>query len=369
MFQQRRLTIEDEIKSIRYLTDNYLPPEEASIEGGQDKLYYVPSNQREFARRWKGLNKKAQLVDSIIMNYPIPSIIVNMDERRRFGIHEGRHRVEIAWMYRNNKFRWNDKFFSELDDLEKHYFLERKFQMVVAHQATPDELAEIFERLNAGVPLSDSDKLWGRKERPLVKLVRTIYQTNQILAHAWGDCNMANRKQLANDTGVVAGLVMWDPNYFTTSYDRLYNVLDLPDIPTDKTQRRLDDGMIAMVTLYTRVSQRLPQLKKATKGSMRSLGFINAYFLSEWMQSIDDEVEDLEPLFEKWVRMVSLVMNKATKMDAKSAMTTVGAQNLTQSKISKVLLQVENYLASNPEYRTASGDGDSEESEESYDEE
>jgi hypothetical protein len=341
MAATRRLTIDEQFVRIGSLVAGYRPPNHV-----ETSVYYVPESQREWS--WKTA-KQALFIDSIMLNYPIPSVICNCDEHGRYAIYDGRHRVETLWRFFNNELKWWDgqqsRRFEDLTEVERERFLERKLCVMVMYRATPTELGDIFERLNSGVRLTDSDLFWNRRTTPLVSLVVSRFIRSTELSAVWGDINLNHRKHLANYVGIVAGLATGDSNNFTTSYIRLGGShLLLPEIEHAEAERRVSEGIDALVTLYTRANAEHPVANKNKLRPYMKLGLINAFFLAEWMVAADTTYK--AAVITKWVRFVGALRHPETALDAKSAMTTKGAQNLTTAKIDQVHHQINQYLES-----------------------
>jgi hypothetical protein len=333
-FSSRRLTIDEQMVRIDILARSYRPPNHVEVSN-----FYVPETQREWS--WKSA-KQSLFIDSIMLNYPIPSIICNIDEQGRHAIYDGRHRVETLWRFFNDEVRWGGRKFRELTDFEKYQFLERKLTIVTTYHATDTELADIFERLNSGARLTDSDLFWNRRATPLMSITLQKFLKSGELGTLWGGIDLGNRKHLSNYVGIVAGLVTADPNNFTTSYIRLGgNALLLENIDTDIAERRITEGMHALVDLYTRANSTYPVTTKNKLKPYSKLGNINAFFLTEWITAA---VSDREQVIAKWSDIIGKLRDPDTRNDMRLALSTKGAQNLTTVKINIVLRQIDNYL-------------------------
>jgi hypothetical protein len=336
----RRLTIDEQFVRIGTLVASYRPPEHQ-----ETSVYYIPESQREWS--WKA-HKQALFIDSIMLNYPIPSVICNCDEHGRYAIYDGRHRVETLWRFFNNKVIWSDgqqgRFFEDLGDVDRERFLERKLCVIMTHRATETELGDIFERLNSGVRLTDSDLFWNRRTTPLVNLTISRFIRSTELSALWGDTNLSDRKHLANYVGIVAGLATCDSNNFTSSYIRLGGSrLMLSSVDYAEAESRVDDGIQALIDLYSLANAEFPVATKNNLKPYKKLGVINAFFLADWMTAGTDDDAKYGTIL-KWARIIGLLRDLHTASDAKSAMATKGAQNLTTAKIEKVHSQINKYL-------------------------
>jgi hypothetical protein len=340
MASSRRLTISENFVRIDALVRGYRPPNHVETSS-----YYVPVSQRDWS--WKP-EKQALFIDSIMLNYPIPSIICNCDEHGRYAIYDGRHRIETLWRFYNNEVQWKDsqqnrRHFKDMTEVERERFLERKLCVMVVDRATITELGDIFERLNSGVGLKAYDLFWNRRDTPLVALTISKFIRSNELSAVWGDINLANRKKLANYVGIVAGLATADSNNFTASYTRISETcLQLNSVDHDEAERRVAEGIQALISLYTRANTEYPLTNKKKLSPYTNLGLVNAFFLADWMAAASNI--DKDACITKWVRFVGALRNPETEGAAKSARATEGAQNLTTAKISRVLQQINNYI-------------------------
>lgn len=326
------------------LVQGYFPPADSKYGDAARHAaarYYVPPSQREWANSWNP-TKQQNFIDSIMQNFPIPSIICNRDEDGRMGLYEGRHRTETLWRFRNGHLCWNGKTYDELSEIERHIFNERELIVIVIEGATLDQLSEIFERLNAGSPLSDSDKFWNRRHTPLVRLTQELLIASAGLRHVWGDIDMTTRGHLANYVALAAGMVL-GPNCFTTSYMRLFDHLELSSIEEETARTRIASGIQDMISLYEEANTRFPLVKKTQLSKYRKAGFINAYFLSE-LRIVRGNEGDVSACREKWIQLIGHLRNPETSKATHAALITKGAQNLTETKIMTVLAQVNSYF-------------------------
>ena len=322
---------------VDYVIDNYKPPTEAI----EDRDINVPACQREWAWKGKlGLKKQQGFVDSIMNGYPIPSCIVNRVGALRFYVYDGRHRMETMWRYANDKFEWNGKKFSELTTDEQRRFKNREFPVTITNNVTTHELAEMFIRLNKGVPLKDYDLLHANSTTELVKAVYRLVYTHTDLAEALAltDGKIRSRTDLANWAALVNGLNTENPGNMTTSFIRLSDTgLDNP-IDDLKVKAGLD----ALARLYTKANADFPADEK-TKRQYKNIGKVTAFFFSDWFTFYEDHEDDI---IKKWVGVIGKL--RGSEMDAfnmKNALSTTGAQNLTHEKVKKVIEQVNAFLS------------------------
>jgi hypothetical protein len=331
---------------VRSLVAGYFPPAGSAFGDAARHAvarYYVPESQREWASAWS-TTKQSDFIDSIMRNFPIPNIICNRDPDGRLALYEGRHRTETLWRFTNGHLKWNGKTYSELSDIERHQFNEQTLLLLVIQDATLDQLSEVFERLNNGAPLSDSDKFWNRRHTPLVQLTREVVLTHAGLRRVLGEIDMNTRGHLANYVGLTAGIVL-DSNCFTTSYMRLFPHLELDGKSYEDCKAILESTLNVLVSFYEEANTRFPTTKRRELSKYRKIGFINAYFLTDLMcGQLEEALVNENACKEKWLTLIGHLRNPQTAKAAAGSLATKGAQNLTLTKITTVIAQVEAYL-------------------------
>jgi len=294
----------------------------------------LPGIQRE---KWAWNKNKAKkmedLIDSIMHNYPIPCIIVNQVGVMTYKLYDGRHRVETFCRYKNDEFTWNGAKYSELTEEDRRSFDERTIPVLITRDATPEQLAEAFVRVNAGSPLKDSDLCWAYRHESLVETTINMVCGNRRLAAALGNVDMNNRKQLANWVGLAFGLSSWNAGNITSSFVRIQDSINTADVVN------VELGIETLCELYERANRKYPTDVK-TKRTYAKIGYITAFFLAEWFESPCEETTEF------WVDVIGRTRgNQSYAM--KAALKTSGAQNLNNKKIVTVLEQVHDYIDRN----------------------
>ncbi|MBA5249932.1 MAG: DUF262 domain-containing protein [Gammaproteobacteria bacterium] len=124
--------------------------------------YYVPKFQRDFV--WK-IPQSSRLIESLIMQLPIPAIFLAKDDDEKSYIIDGQQRLISIKKFYNDEFALKDtisvingKKYSELDEKYKNRLDEYALQLIVVKQEKPDDnndgIYKIFERINtAGTKL------------------------------------------------------------------------------------------------------------------------------------------------------------------------------------------------------------------------
>ena len=329
----RRVHVHDQSSSILDLVTEFNPDNSGSI--------VIPEGNRNWAwKAKKGLLKQQKLIDSVFYGFPIPSIILNKKRNsRNLEIYDGRHRVETLWRYFNDKFKWEDHLFSELSVEDQRVFCERTLPATITQNATNEQLADMFIRLNAGVPLKDSDLLWARRDMSLVRQTRELICNNQRLSAALGGLDLNTRTDLANWTALTAGLSTRNAGNMTTSFVRLAGDPGL-GLEMDVDAAYIRTALNAFCELLEEANAAFPVLQSQQR-KLKKVGKVAAFYFSEWMAA-----EDKAPIQAKWLSIVGRLRNGGDVAKAMSAaLSTTGAQNLTTTKIQETLAQVNAYLA------------------------
>jgi len=335
--QSRRLDIQANPWTVRRFATNYEPPTE-EFQHGNGRLY-LPKHQRLWS--WKnkrGLKKMQELIDSILHNYPIPTVILNAKDdgsRERWEIYDGRHRVETIWRFVNNKFGIpvddREIFYKDLTDTDRARFNDREIPVVVTSAASPFQLAEVFIRLNSGKSLSQADYCHASRDTPLVSGTLAILEENKARFRTlFGGSDITKRETTPDWVGIVLGLSTGDASNMTTSFERIQVHLD-EEIDKDA----VDEGMDALFELYTRAAAATNSLPTVLKRYER-VGFINAFFFADWLVA-----EDKEFVIANWLQVIKHIRTTNNP----SIVTVSGAQNLTTAKIHAVLTKVHAWLA------------------------
>ena len=156
----------NETPSIHYIISNYFD-KTSHIKLDLDPLY-----QREIV--WLE-NKQIDLIDSLMKNYPIQSIIINNDTQNNIHIcMDGKQRLTSIKKFYNNEIYWinneehdihvyfskikkNDKNARIMSSEEKNRFLQRQLQLTKYKNLPYEIQAEIFHRIQKGEYIHYSD--------------------------------------------------------------------------------------------------------------------------------------------------------------------------------------------------------------------
>jgi hypothetical protein len=330
-------TIREDRWRIKDIVANYRPPTDENPEGDGD--FCLPPSQRGWA--WKnarGKKKQQLLIDSVMNHIPIPTCIVNRVSHRKFHVYDGRHRFETFYEYANDVFEWDGKKYSQLTEDEKQIFDEREIPVTIVSNITMDQLCDMFIRVNSGASLKDYDLFWANMDRPLMQAVKRLILNDHRIAACFGLSmdELNKREDLSNWVSLMCGLATRKSTNISTSYIRISDS-DKINLDSDIDYAVVNQGLDAVCRLYEIANGRY-ELGERQKKAFKKVPKVTAFFLEDWF-TIGD------PAIEKWVDVIGRLQNAETKVKMSAALSTVGAQNLTSTKVSTVMRQVNHYLA------------------------
>ena len=123
-----------------------------------DTINLDPSYQRRF--RWD-TTKQSRLIESFLMNVPVPPIFLNEDEYGKYSIIDGKQRLSVVRAFLNDALTLTDlkmfpdingMRFSDLPSTLRNVLRTRPTirAIIVLRQSDKDIKYEVFQRLNTG---------------------------------------------------------------------------------------------------------------------------------------------------------------------------------------------------------------------------
>jgi hypothetical protein len=169
--EQRRLHTETYDFSVSTLLD-YI----------KDKRIFVPEFQRRYV--WSDA-QASRLVESLIIQCPIPVIYLNQEQDERLSVIDGNQRLKSLERFANNIFplrgltaypELEENLFHQLDPRFQRHILNRTLRCIVILKDThPQVKFDVFERLNTGsVKLTPQELRHGLYFGPLMELVAKL---------------------------------------------------------------------------------------------------------------------------------------------------------------------------------------------------
>ena len=134
--------------------------------------YRIPEHQRH--PQWKK-EQRQKLIDTIFKNYPMSGIVVSahIDQDKGelyYDFEDGQTRMSILQDFYMDRFPFNlDKgnavCFSGLSRAAQRTFENYNINIEELHDVDEFDISEVFDRLQNGLPLSDKDLYWNRKDQ------------------------------------------------------------------------------------------------------------------------------------------------------------------------------------------------------------
>jgi hypothetical protein len=131
------------------------------------------------------LADRQSLISSVIdKRYPIPSISLATNPHN-FNIHEsevvdGRQRLTTLAMFRDDKFKYDGCFYSEMDPRKQALFDMTQIQLCTIENPSDTERREYFRRLQMGHQLRVTEVAWSYDDEPLVRMLHRL--RNELLS-------------------------------------------------------------------------------------------------------------------------------------------------------------------------------------------
>ena len=156
------------------------------FEQWNEKLLILPDIQREYV--WDN-GKASRLVESLLLNIPIPVLYFAENEFAEYEIFDGHQRTRSIVRFLNNEFplsgvsvlrELKNKRYHELPEREQRFLKMRTLRVIIiAIDSHPNMKFEIYERLNTGSILLNAQELRnsiyrGPLNRLLHELVRDL---------------------------------------------------------------------------------------------------------------------------------------------------------------------------------------------------
>jgi hypothetical protein len=218
---------------IHAILDNFDPNESRNLG---TKRYRIPIYQR--FDRWS-LKTKQKLIDTVIQSIQmLPVFVTSHAEvsaggniQQYYNIQDGQTRLSTLYNFMQNQFQTEDgRFFKDLLEEERARFRSYSLLLIVSekNEGISDRefeaaLADMFERLNSGKPLSDNDKYHARLNTPVMQLVESLRTSPEfgmlLKKYCWGKLGMGTtRPGLKEMAAIIMSVIMNDSNFITTSY-------------------------------------------------------------------------------------------------------------------------------------------------------
>jgi hypothetical protein len=175
--------------------------EKVEGEGGKEEPRYKLDPQYQRRHRWSE-KRKSRLIESFLMNVPVPPVFLFERELARFEVMDGRQRLQTLSDFYANKFalsdleQWadlNGRKYSELPSKIQDGINRRYISSIILLKETGGDETKaaelkkmIFERLNSGgVKLGGQETRNAVHDGPLNSLCLTLSE-NEHFRRMWG---------------------------------------------------------------------------------------------------------------------------------------------------------------------------------------
>lgn len=314
--------------------------------------YRIPAHQRFDS--WS-INQKKKLVDTILQDFIILPIIVTSHfdvSGIYYNIQDGQTRLTALHEFANNKFPASDgRFFKDLSEEERVRFMT--YQIDVKHieknrdttEREFDEIiAEMFERLNSGKPLTDNDKFHARLSTPVMQLVESLKKSSEfgflIEKFCWPKLGSGkSRTGLKEAAAIVLSVIQMSTDCITTSY-----ALNGPKMVATEVNPVDIERVHSFLRLFFGIIERaIPNVSKPKRPIFNKIPATLGCMLFSWIQSVrvggstDDEM---------WVKFVKANHDHKNFLDTLFARLTKGnRQNATTSDFNAKITAIVNAFA------------------------
>lgn len=172
-------------------TETYDFTVDTMVEKVEDKSIYIPDFQRRYV--WTE-SQASRLIESLIIQCPIPVIYLNQEADERLSVIDGNQRLTSIHRFLKNEFalkgltaypELDGSRFHELDSRIQRHIKNRTLRCIVILKDThPQVKFDVFERLNTGaVKLTPQELRHGLYYGDLINLATTVAQASNFSAH------------------------------------------------------------------------------------------------------------------------------------------------------------------------------------------
>lgn len=295
----RRISRERSQKSLSMIIEYFDPTEPRNLG---TKRYRVPLHQR--FPSWP-LDLKQKLVNTILQDFPLGSVIVTLHFEtgggHYFNVQDGQTRLTVLHEFVNNKFPAEDgRYFKDFtpDECARFMNYQISWEVIEKAEATDREfeeiIAEMFERLNSGKPLSDNDKFYARMSTPVMQFVMSLKKSPEfgmlLKKYCWPDLGSGKtRTGLKEVAGIVMPLILNCTDCITTSYKTNGKLM----VSTDPTPEDLERVNTFLRLFFRIIELAIPNVAKPNRAIFNKIPSILGMMLCSWIQAggdLDDEM-------------------------------------------------------------------------------
>lgn len=276
-----------------------------------DQRITIPAHQRNFV--WDQ-PRQERLVEALIKRRALTgTFLLRLLENGKFTLEDGQQRLTTVGRYVTDKFKVNDKLFSELDPLIQQSFLSFNMPVEQYEGATDEEAIAIFVQRQGGAPLSCGDKLWAMHDlSPIVRFAFVMLLTKNVGLHnraeaVWGRQSGADKKRTRLLTAVaLCSALAFGPNFMTKKW---------PDYQTSGILSRQVNGP-AVVDLLEKIIGILEEVGRAvpTNGRYKKKqwdpAFVTGYIACDLKQKA---IEEHDRAIARWTAFLTYARQVNTR--------------------------------------------------------
>lgn len=357
--KDKKMRSENDTWAVSKIVEEYVPPTEPEEKQKHARMR-VPECQRAWA--WegrRGRQRQMKIILSILNQYPVPPPILSFSRNDQGGdlyeIYDGRHRVETIQQFYNNKFpiilmvngKKRDVYYGDLNDYDQMTFCRAMIPMIIAKNASQDDLKDIYERLNDSVALKDKDHLWAAKRKPLIQYTFRMLERfkERILKVMKIDCSPKNEKIrdiLPNWIAITVGVNENDASTMTTSHIKLAPFLDRPLHDDD----RIGQFIGLLLTLYENAERHTPTKNKSKDKALGKIGKYTVFFADDLFRTREANLAKNIPcgttdqsILDKWTEIIAHDRKVNYKLVQVS-----GAQNINAAKLARMRNKIDHWI-------------------------
>lgn len=171
-------------------TETYDFTVDTIIEKLKDESIYIPNFQRRYV--W-GDSQASRLIESLIIQCPIPVIYLNQESNEKLSVIDGNQRLTSIKRFVENDFslkgltaypELDGSVFDELDPRFRRHIQNRTLRCIVILKDThPQVKFDVFERLNTGATkLTPQELRHGLYYGDLIKLATSVVKEAGLLS-------------------------------------------------------------------------------------------------------------------------------------------------------------------------------------------
>jgi hypothetical protein len=295
--QFRRRISRDRSTKALYTIIEFFDPEESRNLG--TRRYRIPAHQR--FPSWPE-EVKQKLIDTILQDYPLGSIIVTSHVevsagggvQQYFNIQDGQTRLSALHEFANNKFPTKDgRYYRNISVEERARFdnYQISWELIEKADATTDRefdeiIADMFERLNSGKPLTDNDKFHARLSTPVMRFIDTLKTSPEfgllLKKYCWSEIGGGKKfTGLKEMAAIVMSVILRDAHFITTSY--ALNGARM--VRTDMTAEHCEQVHRFLRWYFSIIERALPNVSKPARGIFNKIPSTLGMMLFDWIQN------------------------------------------------------------------------------------